>query len=271
MLYLAGCGVKFPRLWRGHLTAMKYVRFIKNGVVQQGILDKDAVRLIKNIPFDGLVEADTQFSLKDVKLIAPVTPTKIVAVGLNYIDHARELNLNLPNEPLIFLKPPSSVIGPHETICYPLQTKRVDYEAELAIIIKKKAYNISSEEAEKYIFGYTCLNDVTARDLQKQDGQWTRAKSFNTFCPIGPYVDTDIDVSSLRIELLVNKVVRQSSNTSEMIFDCRKLVEFISGIMTLLPGDVIATGTPAGVGPLKVGDEVEVRIESLGSLINPVG
>jgi 2-keto-4-pentenoate hydratase/2-oxohepta-3-ene-1,7-dioic acid hydratase in catechol pathway len=266
---------------------MKYVRFEKDGFVRQGILEGDVIRLIEGDFFNAPTKTDLQFNLEDTKIIAPVTPTKIIAIGLNYIDHAKELNLSLPDEPLIFLKPPSSVIGPYGTIYYPPQAMRIDYEAELAIIIKKEARDILYEEAEEYIFGYTCLNDVTARDLQKKDGQWTRAKSFDTFCPIGPYIETEIDASSLKIELLVNPVrdvknatcrskisngvnIKQSSNTSKMIFDCRKLVQFISGIMTLLPGDVIATGTPAGVGPLNVGDEAEVRIENLGSLINPV-
>lgn len=250
---------------------MKYIRFNKDGAVHHGILEKDEVHILRGGLFDRQIRRGSRLNLKDVKLLAPVIPSKIIAVGLNYTDHAEELNLTPPIEPLIFLKPSSSVIGPYETIYYPLQAKRVDYEAEMAIVIKKKAYNVSYKEAERYIFGYTCLNDVTARDLQKKDGQWTRAKSFNTFCPIGPYVETGIDVSSLKIESFVNKHVKQSSNTSKMIFNCRELVEFISGIMTLEPGDVIATGTPAGVGPIKVGDEVEVRIEKLGSLINKVG
>lgn len=250
---------------------MKYIRFVKDGVSQHGLLEGDIIHLVNGESFDMPITTNSKINLKDVKIAAPVNPTKIVAVGLNYIDHAKELNLILPEVPLIFLKPPSSIIGPHQIIYYPPQTKRLDYEAEMAIVIKKKARNILYKEADDYIFGYTCLNDVTARDLQKKDGQWTRSKSFDTFCPIGPYIETDIDASSLKIELLLNKKVKQSSNTSQMIFNCRKLVEFISGIMTLEPGDVIATGTPAGVGPLNVGDEVEVRIERLGSLINKVG
>jgi 2-keto-4-pentenoate hydratase/2-oxohepta-3-ene-1,7-dioic acid hydratase in catechol pathway len=250
---------------------MKYVRFKKDEMVQQGILEGDVIHSIKNNPYDAPVQIESQLNVRDVTILSPITPSKIIAVGLNYSDHAKELNLDPPREPLIFLKPPSSVIGPYENIYYPKQTKRVDYEAELALVIKKEAYNVSYDEAEKYIFGYTCLNDVTARDLQKKDGQWTRAKSFDTFCPIGPYVETDIDVSSLKIELLVNNKIKQSSNTSKMIFDCKRLVEFISGIMTLKPGDAIATGTPAGVGPVKVGDEIEVRIEKIGSLVNRVG
>lgn len=250
---------------------MKYVRFINNGTVQNGILEADAVNLLGGDFFSSRIETDTKFNLKHIKIVSPITPTKIIAVGLNYRDHAEELNLPIPEEPLLFMKPPSSVIGHSDTIIYPPQAKRVDYEAELAIIIKKKARNISFKNAEDYIFGYTCLNDVTARDLQKKDGQWTRAKSFDTFCPIGPHIETDLDTSSLKIELLLNGEIKQSSNTSKMIFDCKRLVEFISGIMTLEPGDVIATGTPSGVGAVKIGDVVEVRIEKLGSLINYVG
>lgn len=249
---------------------MKYVRFEKDGSMHYGILEGDAIRVLRGNPFDIPAKTDSQFNLKDVKIAAPVAPSKVVAVGLNYIDHAKELNMPIPEEPLIFLKPSSSIVGPFDLIYYPSQAKRVDYEAEMAIVIKKSAHKVSYEDAEDYIFGYTCLNDVTARDLQNKDGQWTRAKSFDTFCPIGPYIETEVDVSSLKIELLVNKIVKQSSNTSKMIFDCKKLVEFISGIMTLEPADVIATGTPPGVGPLKVGDEVEVRIEKLGSLVNAV-
>ena len=247
---------------------MKYIRFQKNGLLHQGILEGNVIRAIKGAVFDAQQQAESTIGLKDVKILAPVTPTKIIAVGLNYTDHAKELKLSTPKEPLIFLKPPSSIIGTGDTIRLPREAERVDYEAEMGIVIKKKSRNLSYEEAESHIFGYTCLNDVTARDLQKKDGQWTRAKSFDTFCPIGPYIETELDPSSLRIELFVNKKRGQSSNTSNMIFDCKELVAFISGIMTLEPGDVIATGTPAGIGPLRNGDEVEVKIEKLGSLIN---
>jgi len=249
---------------------MKFIRFIKDGITRYGIIEDDTVTVITGDPFITPVKKKEQFKTRDISIIAPVLPSKIIAVGLNYTDHAKELDLPLPEEPLIFMKPPSSVIGPSETIYYPSQAKRVDYEAELAIVIKRRAHNVPEEKAEDYIFGYTCLNDVTARDLQKKDGQWTRAKSFDTFCPIGPHIETDMDTSSLKIELVLNKAVRQSSDTSKMIFGCSRLVAFISDIMTLEPGDIIATGTPPGVGPVAIGDDVEVRIEGLGSLMNRV-
>jgi len=194
-----------------------------------------------------------------------------VAIGLNYRDHAEELNLALPEEPLLFLKPASSVIGPGDRIVLPPHSARVDYEAELAIVIGKTAKNVSRGQAGDYIQGYTCLNDVTARDLQTKDGQWTRSKGFDTFCPIGPWIETEIDPSDLKIELLLNGEAKQQSRTSNLIFNSLQLVEFITGVMTLLPGDVIATGTTSGIGPMKDGDKVEVRIEGIGSLINRAG
>lgn len=197
-------------------------------------------------------------------------PSKIIAVGLNYTDHAKELNMKLPKEPLIFMKPSTSVIRHLEKIVYPKGVKRLDYEAELAIVIKKEAHNITVEKAAEHILGYTCLNDVTARDLQKKDSQWTRSKSFDTFCPVGPHVAVGIDSANLKIELFLNKELKQSSNTKNLIFGPKYLVSFISKICTLLPGDIIATGTPSGVGPMKIGDEVEVMIEGIGSLKNSV-
>jgi 2-keto-4-pentenoate hydratase/2-oxohepta-3-ene-1,7-dioic acid hydratase in catechol pathway len=198
-------------------------------------------------------------------------PSKIVCVGLNYIDHADELKMAIPKEPIIFLKPPTSVIGDGEAIVYPERmTKNLHYEAELAIVIKDKARNISPDEAAQYILGYTCANDVTARDLQNIDGQWTRAKSFDTFCPIGPTAVKDVDPAGLDIKLYLNGAVKQSSNTSRMIFKPLRLVSFISQVMTLLPGDVILTGTPPGVGPMRKGDTVVVEIEGIGRLTNKV-
>lgn len=259
---------------------MRYVRFKHRGVIYEGFIGGSVILPIPNSPFRGGApfppKADLprakkcSVNIKDVKLLVPVIPSKIIAVGLNYSDHAKEFKLSLPEQPLIFLKPASAVIGPGDIIYYPKQSGRVDYEAELAIVIKKRARNISSRDAKNYIFGYTCLNDVTARDIQKKDGQWTRAKSFDTFCPIGPHIVTGLDVSSLKIESFLNGKVRQSSNTSKMIFNCEKLVEFISGIMTLEAGDIIATGTPGGIGPMAVGDEIEVRIENIGSLVNRI-
>jgi 2-keto-4-pentenoate hydratase/2-oxohepta-3-ene-1,7-dioic acid hydratase in catechol pathway len=198
-------------------------------------------------------------------------PTKIIAIGLNYLDHAKELNMEIPEHPLIFMKPPTAVIKDGETIIYPPQTQELHYEGELGIMIGKKARNVSVEEAKDYIAGYTCANDVTARDLQRLDGQWTRSKSFDTFCPLGPRIVKDVDPTNLAIATRVNGVTKQSSNTNQMIFNAFKLVSFISAIMTLLPGDVISTGTPPGVGELRVGDVVEVEIEGIGILRNKVG
>lgn len=220
-----------------------------------------------------IVDRDTYFdtyTLSELKVLPPATPSKIICVGLNYVDHARELNLELPRSPILFLKPPSAMIGHEEKIIYPPSSSRVDFEAELAVVIGKKGRNISADRAEEVILGYTCFNDVTARDLQKQDGQWTRAKSFDTFAPLGPYVVKDIDAGSLDIRCRVNGRIRQESNTSNLIFDIRQLIEFISDIMTLESGDVIATGTPPGVGELLVGDVVEVEIDSIGVLRNKV-
>jgi 2-keto-4-pentenoate hydratase/2-oxohepta-3-ene-1,7-dioic acid hydratase in catechol pathway len=198
-------------------------------------------------------------------------PTKIIAIGLNYLDHAKELNMDIPEYPLIFMKPPTAVIEDGGTIIYPPQTKELHYEGELGIVIGKKARNVSIEEAKDYIAGYTCANDVTARDLQRLDGQWTRSKSFDTFCPLGPRIVKDVDPTHLAIATRVDGVTKQSSNTNQMIFNAFKLVSFISAIMTLLPGDVISTGTPPGVGELQVGDAVEVEIEGIGILRNTVG
>ncbi|WP_048055496.1 fumarylacetoacetate hydrolase family protein [Methanotorris igneus] len=202
--------------------------------------------------------------------IKNIKPTKIICVGLNYIDHAKELNMEIPEEPIIFMKPPSSIIYHEDTIIRPKISKRVDYEVELAVVIGKKGKNIKKNEADNYILGYTILNDVTARDLQAKDGQWTRAKSFDTFCPIGPRIVKDIDPMNLNIECRVNGEIKQKSNTKNMIFDVYELIEFVSSIMTLYPGDIISTGTPPGVGELKKGDVVECEIEGIGVLRNYV-
>ncbi|MBN1636857.1 MAG: fumarylacetoacetate hydrolase family protein [Deltaproteobacteria bacterium] len=208
----------------------------------------------------------------DIKqILAPVQPTKIVAVGLNYRDHARELGLEVPLEPILFLKPSSSVIGPGDEICYPSQSTRLDYEAELAVVISRRCRNIKQEHAKDYILGYTCFNDVTARDLQIKDGQWTRAKSFDTFSPIGPWIVTDLeDPHNLAVSARLNSEVKQSSNTSNLIFNVYELISFISMIMTLEMGDVIATGTPSGIGPMEPGDSIQVEIEGIGVLQNKV-
>ena len=197
-------------------------------------------------------------------------PTKIIAIGLNYLDHAREFNMELPAYPLIFMKPPTAVIGNDETIIYPPQTKELHYEGELAIVIGKKTRDMAVENVEHHIAGYTCANDITARDLQRMDGQWTRSKSFDTFCPLGPRIAKNIDPMNLAIATRVNGITKQKSNTNQMIFNVFQLVSFISGIMTLMPGDIIITGTPSGVGELQTGDTVEVEIEKIGILKNTV-
>lgn len=203
------------------------------------------------------------------KMLPPVMPSKVVCVGLNYRDHAKELGLDLPNEPLIFLKPGSAVNGHLDNILYPEQSERVDYEAELAVVISGRCSKVSPEDAAGYILGYTCLNDVTARDLQVKDGQWTRAKSFDTFCPIGPCIETEVsDPHNLDIRLVLNGEIKQSSNTSNLIFSVSELISTISHIMTLNEGDVIATGTPSGIGPMNRGDKVCVEIEGIGILEN---
>lgn len=211
------------------------------------------------------------FLLIDLQLLPPVQPTKIICVGLNYLDHAKELGMKIPEEPVFFLKPVSAVISSMGKIVYPEMSKHIDYEGELAVIIGRRCKNISRNDAQSVIMGYTCFNDVTARDLQNKDVQWTRSKSFDTFAPLGPYIaDYMLDVSNLDIRTRVNGKLRQDSNTSNMIFDVPYLIEFISGIMTLERGDIISTGTPPGVGELFVGDEVEVEIENVGLLKNTV-
>lgn len=243
---------------------MRLARFEADGEMYMGRLDGDVLRYVggKKLPRD--------FSLHEVRLLSPSIPSKVVAVGLNYRDHAEELNMPLPEEPLLFMKPSSSVIGPGETILLPPQSQRIDFEAELAVVMGRTACNVPSRDAREYILGYTCLNDVTARDLQSKDGQWTRAKGFDTFCPLGPWIETEIDPSDLAIELYLNGERKQNSRTSNLIFDPCRLVEFVSAVMTLFPGDVIATGTSSGIGPMKSGDVVEVRIEGIGSLENRV-
>ena len=211
------------------------------------------------------------FQLSDIQLLPPTLPSKIVCVGLNYTDHARELDMQIPDEPVLFLKPPSAVTGHMGKIVYPVTSGRIDYEGELAVIIGKRCRNIRASDASSVILGYTCFNDVTARDLQKKDIQWTRAKCFDTFAPLGPYIaDAKLDISDLAIRTRVNGKLHQESSTANLIFNVPRLVEFISGIMTLEKGDIISTGTPAGIGELAIGDEVEVEIENVGTLKNSV-
>ena len=249
---------------------MQIVRFKAGGKTRYGALAGSTVVEYTGTPFTLFRRGRRRYSLKHTVLLAPVLPTKIVAVGLNYRDHAKEMGLRIPDEPRIFLKPTTALVGPDDPIVYPPQSRRVDHEAELAIVMKRRCRNVSAARAREYVLGYTCLNDVTARDLQERDGMPSRAKAFDTFCPIGPCVATDIDPNAVTIEAYVNGEIRQSSSTKELIFPVEELVARVSEVMTLLPGDVIATGTPPGVGPLRPGDRVEVRIEGIGSLRNPV-
>lgn len=249
---------------------MIFCRFTTEEKTKYGIFKNHRVQEISPNPFSDFEEIGNAIPLSQLRLLAPVLPSKIIATGLNYRKHAEEMKLAIPQEPIIFLKPASSVIGPEETILYPEMSAQVDYEAELAAVIKKKTKNVSLENAEDCILGYTCFNDVTARDLQKKDGQWTRAKSFDTFSPIGPWIVSDLDTSDLHIEAYLNRKLRQDGRTSDMIFNVSFLVSFISRIMTLEPGDVITTGTPPGIGPMKPGDVIDVRIEGIGILKNVV-
>lgn len=222
-------------------------------------------------PFDLQERANRSWPLTDVRLLAPCEPSKIVCVGRNYAEHAAELGNTLPKEPLIFLKPPSAIIAPEESIVLTRHAERVDYEGELAVVIQKSCKSLkATDDVTPYILGYTCLNDVTARDLQKKDVQFTRAKGFDTFCPFGPWIETELDIKTAHIETSVNGKQRQSAHLTEMVFAIDFLIRWISQVMTLLPGDVIATGTPSGVGPLSAGDMVEVSISSIGALRNPV-
>lgn len=250
---------------------MKIIRYSYQNKPGYGILAEDVVRPLAAPPYAGLHETGERLPVAAVRLLAPCEPSKIIALGLNYRDHAEEMRLALPEEPLIFMKPSTSVIGPGEAIVYPRQSRRVDFEAELAVVIGRRAYQISAAEAGAYILGYTCCNDVTARDLQKKDGQFTRSKSFDTFAPVGPWIETaPADPEKITVEAFVNGQRRQHSHTGNLIFGVATLVSFISHIMTLLPGDVISTGTPSGVGPLQPGDYVEIRLAGIGSLGNPV-
>ena len=222
-------------------------------------------------PFGEWTRAAEVSSLAGIRFLPPCEPTKIVAVGVNYASHAEEMDSDLPKEPVLFLKPPSSIVGHRESIVYPARfSRRVEYEGELALVIGRRGRCVSQEQASEYILGYTCANDVTARDLQRQDRQWTRAKGFDTFCPLGPVVSTAANPGRLLVRTRVNGEVRQEASTGEMIFPVEALISYISQVMTLEPGDVVLTGTPTGVGRLEPGDMVEVEIEDIGTLTNSV-
>jgi len=247
---------------------MKIVRYQEGTAVKWGVLEEQIVREMDGDPFGQIRVTSKTMRESEVKLLAPCLPTKVVAIGLNYRDHAEEVKLEIPKEPVLFIKPSTSVIGPGDPILFPKMSRRVDYEAELAIVIKKTSRHITEKQAKDFILGYTCFNDVTARDLQPKNGQWTLAKSFDTFSPMGPWIVTDVDPSSLEIASYLNGERRQFSNTKNLIFNCVNLVSYISQVMTLLPGDVIATGTPSGIGKMAVGDQINIVIEGIGTLSN---
>jgi len=249
---------------------MKIVRFSTGKKTYYGILNGESISVMSRKPFQSISLTDERYPMSAVKLLAPCLPSKIVALGVNYRSHAQEMNSQLPKNPLIFIKPPTAVIGPDDHIVYPPSSHQVDYEGELGVVIRKKAKGVAVEQAKDYILGYTCLNDVTARDLQRSDGQWTRAKGFDTFAPIGPCIETELDDTNLDIETCLNGRSVQKGNTRDLVFGVAELISFISQVMTLLPGDLIATGTPGGIGPMQPGVTVEIKIEGIGVLRNQV-
>ena len=239
--------------------------------ITYGSVEPEGIRLYRGTPFVAWEPTETVVEWTRARILAPVIPTKIVAVGKNYADHADEMGSEVPANPIIFMKPPTSVIGPLATIRLPAQSEEVHHEAELAVVIGKVTRNVRIEDVGPHILGYTAANDVTARDLQRSDGQWTRAKGFDTFCPLGPAIDTELDpTEGLSVIARVNGDLRQAGSTADMVFGVGELVSFVSSVMTLLPGDVLLTGTPSGVGPIIPGDRVEVEIEGIGVLVNPV-
>jgi len=245
---------------------MKICKFQYGDIVSAGVIEGDAV-----IVFENDRRRDQTFSLSDVRLLPPVAPSKIVCIGRNYSEHAAELGNEVPSEPLLFLKAPSAIINSGEAIRLPSQSQQVEHEGELAVVIGRRCKSIADDDdAMQYVLGFTCLNDVTARDLQKKDGQFTRAKSFDTFCPVGPFIETEFQLDQVSLTTRVNGEVRQFGRTWQMVFPVDFLIRYISNMMTLMPGDVIATGTPSGVARLEKGDVCEVEIEGIGILRNPV-
>ena len=251
---------------------MRLVRFRFGDRIATGAVDdgSDDVRILQGTFFEDPIPTGEVVPLDDVRLLAPVLPSKLVCVGKNYAAHAAEFGMDVPEEPLLFLKPSTAVIGPGDPIQLLPISKRIDYEGELAVVIGRLARGVRAEDAYRYILGYTCANDVTLRDLQRMDDQWARAKGFDGSCPIGPWIQTMLDPNDVRVETRLNGEVRQAAQTSDMVFGVATLLEYITEFMTLLPGDVILTGTPEGVGRLEAGDTVEVEVDGLGTLSNPV-
>jgi 2-keto-4-pentenoate hydratase/2-oxohepta-3-ene-1,7-dioic acid hydratase in catechol pathway len=239
--------------------------------ITYGAVEPEGIRIYRGTPFVAWEPTETVVDWEHARLLSPVIPTKIVAVGKNYAEHAAEMGGDVPDSPVLFMKPPTSVIGPLQPIRIPQQAEEVHHEAELAVVIGSVTRNVTIEDVGPHILGYTAANDVTARDLQRADGQWTRAKGFDSFCPLGPAIDTDLDPQEgLAVISRVNGETRQSGSTADLVFGVGELVSFVSSIMTLLPSDIILTGTPSGVGPIEPGDRVEVEIEGVGVLMNPV-
>ena len=249
---------------------MRIIRFSRDNLAHYGILRDERVIELEGKPFEGIRETGNSFELNEVRLLAPVEPKKVILVGLNFASHAAEINQETPKEPLIFFKPPSAIIATEEPIQLPPQSGQVEIEAELTVVISKTAKNVAPEQVADYILGYTIANDVTARDLQFSDLQWARSKAFDSFCPVGPWIETGFDPSNKRISSMINGTIKQDSSTSEMIYSPEFLVSYISQNFTLEPGDMILTGSPAGISKIVSGDRVECTIEGIGSLVSPV-
>ncbi|MBA2457086.1 MAG: fumarylacetoacetate hydrolase family protein [Nocardioidaceae bacterium] len=255
---------------------MRIARFSTNGDPRFGVVGDDAgtavVGVLEGDPLHSRLRlSGEKLRLDAVRLLAPVLPrSKVVGIGRNYAAHAAEMGNDPPQQPLVFFKPNTSVVGPHDAIVYPTQTRSLHFEGELAVVIKRICRDVDVSDVPKVVYGYTVGNDVTARDLQERDGQWARAKGFDSFCPLGPWIETELDVGDLAVTTTLNGERRQDGRTAQMIFDVPTLVSYVSSFTTLLPGDVILTGTPAGVGPMEAGDEVAVTVEGIGTLANPV-
>ena len=249
---------------------MRIARFSVEGDVSFGIVEGDEVAALASHPFGPLAFSGARHALSEVRLLAPIIPSKVVAIGKNYADHAREMGGEPPAQPVVFLKPSTAVVGDGDPIARPASVGRLDYEGELAAVIGRLARDVPRERGLDVVLGYTCANDVTARDQQQTDGQWARAKGYDSFCPLGPWIETELDPAATRVTTALNGEVKQDAATSLLLHDVPALVAYVSAVMTLLPGDVLLTGTPAGVGPMQVGDTVSVTVEGVGTLTNTV-
>jgi 2-keto-4-pentenoate hydratase/2-oxohepta-3-ene-1,7-dioic acid hydratase in catechol pathway len=249
---------------------VRIARYVHDGEVAFGVVEGEDLAELASHPFGPVTFTGTRRPLGEVRLLAPVLPSKVVAIGKNYAAHASEMGGDVPEQPLIFLKPSTAVIGTGDPIAYPPSSQQVDYEGELAVVIGRLCRDVPEERAMEVVLGYTCGNDVTARDQQRSDGQWSRAKGYDSFCPLGPWLETEVDVADLRLTTTLNGAVKQDGRTSQIVHKVPALIAYVTACMTLLPGDVLLTGTPAGVGPVSVGDEVAVEIEGIGRLVNPV-